>query len=99
MPELTPSSCRRGPLTATRDDIAVMLLARAEMPVEASARIAGRYSGRAPASTALAATSSTVNSHASCSNGRIRPTTSSGAWDVPESIAATRSSVGSTTGR
>ena len=42
-----------------------VLLIRAENPLEASARITGRYSGLAPAMTALTATFSTVNCHAS----------------------------------
>ena len=55
------------------------------------------YSGFAPAMTAVMAAFSTVT---------IRPsgaiwvtTTSSGAWEVPFSMAARRSSVGMTTGR
>jgi hypothetical protein len=38
-----------------------VLLERAVIPVEAIARITGRYSGRAPAMTAFTATFSTVN--------------------------------------
>ena len=66
----------------------------------AIARIAGKYSGRAPAITALTATFST--SYAQYSRklvGRIRPMISSGAWLVFFSIASTRSSVGRTIGR
>jgi len=60
----------------------------------------GRYAGSAPAITAFTATFSTVKSHISRKPvGRICPTTSSGAWLVPASIASTRSSVGSTIGR
>ena len=70
------------------------------MPLAASARITGRYSGRAPAMTALTATFSTVNSQNSRNAvGRSRPTTSSGGWLVPLSIASTRASVGRTIGR
>jgi hypothetical protein len=68
-------------------------------PVEARARITGKYSGFAPAITALAATISTVYSHASCGgDGRMVPTVSSALWLVPLSISATLSSVGSTMG-
>ena len=70
------------------------------MPLAIAARITGRYSGRAPAITALTATFSTVNSQNSRNAvGRRRPTTSSRARLVPASIASTRSSVGSTIGR
>ena len=70
------------------------------MPLAACARITGRYSGLAPAITALTATFSTVSSQNSRNAvGRSRPTTLSGGWLVPLSIAATRSSVGRMTGR
>jgi len=68
--------------------------------VAASARMTGKYSGSAPAITALTATFSTVYSQDSRKlPARMRPTTLSGGWLVPLSIAATRSSVGSTMGR
>ncbi len=75
------------------------MLPRADKPDAASARITGKYSGRAPAITAFTATFSTVYSHwprlaVAC----MRPTISSGLWLVCASIAATRSSVGSTIG-
>ena len=77
----------------------VLVLPRAVTPVAASARITGKYSGRAPAMTAFTATFSTVYSQYSrkCVE-RIRPTTSSGRRLVWASIAATRSSVGRTMG-
>ena len=78
----------------------LVVLPRALTPVAARARITGKYSGRAPAITAFTATRSTVYSQASRKwVGRIRPTTSSGRRLVPASMAATRSSVGSTMGR
>ncbi|MGQ0545032.1 MAG: hypothetical protein ACT4P3_06800 [Betaproteobacteria bacterium] len=78
----------------------VVLEERAVWPLAASASTTGRYSGRQPAITAFTATFSTVNSHASRNAvGARRPTTSSGVRRVPRSIAATRSSVGSMTGR
>ena len=68
-------------------------------PVAPSARITGKYSGRAPAMTAFTATFSTVYSQYSRKwVERMRPTTSSGLRRVAASIAATRSSVGSTIG-
>ena len=74
-------------------------LPRALTPVAARARMTGKYSGRAPAMTAFTATFSTVYSQDSRKwVGRMRPTTSSGLRRVPASIAATRSSVGSTIG-
>ena len=65
-----------------------MLLWRAVTPLEASARITGKYSGAAPAMTAFTATFST--SKCQCSVpivGRSLPTISSGGWLVPASIA------------
>ena len=58
-------------------------------------RTTGRYSGRQPASTAFAATFSTVHGTRS---GGTRATTSEGAREVPASIRRTRSGVGGTTG-
>ena len=77
------------------DAAELVVLARADAPVAASARMTGRYSGLAPAITALTATFSTVYSHASRVDvGRIWPTTVSGLRLVPANMAATRSSVG-----
>jgi hypothetical protein len=64
-PEFIPISSRIGPLTTAMAAIEDVLLIRAENPLEARARITGRYSGRAPAMTAFTATFSTVNCHAS----------------------------------
>jgi len=95
-----PISWRIGPLTTAMLVIEVVLLDLAVDPLAASASITGKYSGRAPAMTAFTATFSTVYSQNSRNEvGRIRPTISSGGWLVPFSIAATRSSVGSTIGR
>ena len=55
-------SLRIGPLTTTMAAIELDVLPRAVTPVAASARITGKYSGRAPAITALTATFSTVYS-------------------------------------
>src|ERR1044072_7442905 len=63
-PAFIPISFRIGPLTTAIAAIDDVLLIRAENPLEASARITGRYSGLAPAMTALTATFSTVNCHA-----------------------------------
>ena len=76
------------------------MLPRALTPLAARAKITGKYSGLAPAITALTATFSTVYAHASrVEVGRICPTTSSGRRLVPASIAATRSCVGRMIGR
>ena len=100
MPQFMPISRRIGPLTTAMLVIEVVLLDLAVDPLAASARITGKYSGRAPAITAFTATFSTVYSQNSRNEvGRIRPTISSGAWLVPFSIAATRASVGSVIGR
>src|SRR6185437_17101027 len=89
-----------GPLTTATLAIDVVLDDRAETPLAASARITGKCSGLAPAITAFTATFSMVYSQNSRKlAGRIRPTTSSGLWLVPASIAATRSSVGRMIGR
>ena len=100
MPASMPISFRIGPLTTEIVANDVVLLDRAVCPLAAIARITGKYSGRAPAITALTATFSTVNSQNSRKRvGRIRPTTLSRGKLVPLSIFATRSSVGSVTGR
>src|SRR5262245_2957058 len=62
IPELIPISFRIGPLTSAGVANDVVELERAVWPVDAMARITGRYSGRAPAMTALTATFSTVYS-------------------------------------
>src|SRR3954464_15189029 len=95
-----PISLRTGPLTIDIDDAEDDVEERADSSVEAIARITGRYSGRAPAITALTATCSTVSVHCPrLAVACMRPTTLSGLWLVPASMAATRSSVGSTIGR
>ena len=100
MPEFMPISLRIGPLTIAMVAKDVVELERPVIPLASAARMTGRYSGRAPAITALTATFSTVNSQNSRNAvGRRRPTTSSRARLVPASIASTRSSVGSTIGR
>ncbi len=97
MPASMPISLRIGPLTTEIVANDVVLLDRAVWPLAAIARMTGRYSGRAPAMTALTATFSTVNSQNSRNRvGRIRPTTLSGGRLVPFNILATRSSVGRT---
>ena len=59
MPELMPISARTGPLkitiAAADEDVEPL----AEMPADAIASTAGKYSGRQPAITALTATFST----------------------------------------
>ena len=62
VPEFMPISFRIGPLTTTIAAIELVVLPRALTPLAASARITGKYSGFAPAITALTATFSTVNS-------------------------------------
>ena len=84
MPASMPISLRIGPLTTEIVANDVVLLDRAVWPLAAIARITGKYSGRAPAITALTATFSTVNSQNSRKRvGRIRPTTLSGGRLVP----------------
>src|SRR5687767_2378373 len=100
IPVFIASSLRIGPLMTGIVANDVVLLERAVMPLDASARMTGKYSGRAPAMTALTATFSTVNSQASRNTvGRSRPTIVSGGRLVPVSIASTRASVGRTIGR
>src|SRR5215471_1981815 len=90
VPAFIPISWRTGPLTTTMEAIALELLLRAVTPEAATARITGKYSGRAPAMTALTATFSTVYSQYSRKwVERMRPTTSSGFRRVAASIAAT----------
>jgi len=79
VPAFIAISRRIGPLTTAIVAIALELLPRAVTPVAASARITGKYSGRAPAMTAFTATFSTEYSQYSrkCVD-RMRPTISSG---------------------
>src|SRR6202040_1284360 len=98
-PQFMPISWRTGPLTTTIIAEELELDERAESSEAASARITGKYSGRAPANTAFAATCSTVNSQAARnSTGWRWPTISSGGWLGALSMASTRSRVGSTIG-
>ena len=99
MPAFMLISLRTGPFTTTMPAMELVEEPRALAPEEAMARITGKYSGRAPAMTALTATCSTVHSHSSrkCV-AAWWPTISSGLRLVCLSMAATRSSVGSTTG-
>src|SRR5919199_6013410 len=79
VPAFMPISPRIGPFTTAIAATALEDDPRAVTPVAASARITGKYSGRAPAITAFTATFSTVYSHASRNSvGRMWPTTSSG---------------------
>ena len=100
MPAFIPISWRIGPFTTLRHVCEVVLPWREVWLDAASARMTGKYSGRAPAITAFTATFSTVYSQVSRKlPARMRPTTLSGGWLVALSIAATRSSVGSTIGK
>ena len=82
-------------MTTAIDAAELVVLARADAQVAARARITGKYSGLAPAITALTATFSTVYCQASrVEVGRMWPTTVSGLRLVPSSIASTRFSVG-----
>src|SRR5262249_61958298 len=79
MPAFILISCRIGPLTTTIAAAELEVEPRADTCEAASARITGKYSGRAPAMTAFTATFSTVYSHATRNSvGCMRPTTSSG---------------------
>src|ERR1700728_3142618 len=99
IPKFMPISWRIGPLTTTIIAEELELDERAESSEAASARITGKYSGRAPAITAFTATCSTVYSQAARNSTGCRwPTISSGAWLVALSMASTRSRVGSTIG-
>src|ERR1700722_7503369 len=98
-PAFMPISLRIGPFTTAiiADELEELL--RAESSDAASARITGKYSGRAPAITAFTATCSTVNCQAARnSTGCKWPTISSGGWLVPANMASARSRVGSTIG-
>src|SRR5438094_8768208 len=76
MPEFMPISLRMGPLTRDIAPAELVVLPRALVPLAAMARMTGKYSGRAPAMTALMATFSTVYSHDSRRLvGRMRPAT------------------------
>src|SRR5580700_5059038 len=98
-PQFMPISWRIGPLTTTIIAEELELDERAESSEAASARITGKYSGRAPAITAFTATCSTENSQAARNSTGCRwPTISSGGWLVALSMASTRSRVGSTIG-
>src|ERR1700688_3126705 len=98
-PKFMPISWRIGPFTTTIIADELELDERAESSEAASARITGKYSGRAPAITAFTATCSTVNSQAARNSTGCRwPTTSFGGWLVALSIASTRSRVGNTIG-
>src|ERR1700688_2522191 len=98
-PLFMPISCRIGPFTATIIADELELDERADSSEAASARITGKYSGRAPAMTAFAATCSTVNSQAARNSTGCRwPTILSNGWLVALSMASTRSRVGSTIG-
>src|SRR5215475_9632356 len=100
MPLFMPISLQIGPLTTESAANDVVLDERAVTPLADIARITGRYSGLAPAITALTATFSTSNSQNSRNAvGRNLPTILSRATLVPLSIASTRSSVGSVIGR
>ena len=97
-----PSRRRTGPLTMTAGD-APMVVAITPWTLNSSVQAAssavmttGRYSGFAPAITALMATFSTV---AGAMFGGTCATTSCGSRPVPRSIRRTRSGVGGTTGR
>src|ERR1700722_4515919 len=98
-PQFMPISWRIGPLTTTIIAEELELDERAESSEAASARITGKYSGRAPAITAFTATCSTVYSQAARNSTGCRwPTISPGGWLVALSMASTRSRVGSTIG-
>ena len=92
VPEFMPSCLRIGPFTTIMFAIELVELPKEDAWVSV-ARMVGKYSGFAPAMTAIIAAFSTVSSR--------EPnllTTSSGLWLVPLSIAATLSSVGSMIG-
>jgi hypothetical protein len=99
-PEFMEISSHMGPLTTTILANEVVELKSELSPVDAIAKMTGKYSGLAPAITAFTATFSTVYSHASWGgDGRMEPTPSSGLWLVALSISATLPSVGSTIGK
>src|ERR1022692_5040694 len=79
------SLSRIGPLITGAETSEFVELNSAEIPVDAIARIVGKYSGRAPAITALTAHCRTLYDHggnAPCA-GVILPITSSGLWLPP----------------
>ena len=92
------SLSRIGPLMTAAVANELVELEREVSPVSAIAKMVGRYSGFAPAITALMATCRTLNVHSGYEPraGAILPTTSSGLWLVPLSISASFSSVGMT---
>src|ERR1035441_4574148 len=95
------SLSRIGPLITAAETSELVELNSAEIPVDAIARMGGKFSGRAPAITALTAHCRTLYDHggnAPCA-GVILPITSSGLWLLPASISSTRSSVGMMIGR
>src|SRR5215467_7139181 len=99
MPAFMPIWWRIGPFTTTIAADELEVEPRADTCEAASARITGKYSGRAPAITAFTATFSTVYSQATRNSvGCICPATSSGLRLVCASMAATRFSVGRTMG-
>ena len=88
MPEFISISLRIGPFTTTIAAEDEVVEPRAETPDAASARMTGKYSGRAPAITAFTATFSTVYSQATRNSvACMRPTISSGLRLVSASIA------------
>ena len=102
MPEFMPILRVPGPLQTTIGPTGIVVASSPCMlnssvhAASTAVRTHGRYSGRQPAITAAIATFSTVTSTRS---GGTVATTSSGARDVPSSMAITRASVGGTTGR
>src|ERR1019366_8632550 len=95
------SLSRIGPLITAAETSEFVELNSAEIPVDAIARIVGKYSGRAPAITALTAHCRTLYDHggnAPCA-GVILPITSSGLWLLAPSTFPTRSSVRKMIGR
>src|ERR1700735_1490967 len=95
------SLSRIGPLITTDVANEFVELDIAGSSLAAIARIVGKYSGSAPAITALIATCRTLYDHSGYDPfaGHILPTVSSHLWLVPFSIASTRFSVGSTIGK
>src|ERR1022692_3702841 len=95
------SLSRIGPLITGAETSEFVELNSAEIPVDAIARIVGKYSGRAPAITALTAHCRTLYDHggnAPCA-GVILPITSSGLWLQPPRIFSPRTSGGVMIGR
>jgi hypothetical protein len=99
VPQFILISLRTGPFTTTIAEEELDVDPRALTSEAASARMTGKYSGRAPAITAFTATLSTVYSQwPRNSVACMWPTTSSGLRLVAPSMAATRFSVGKTIG-